>query len=190
MLPIRIREATVDDTEGMARVRVDTWRCAYQGILPQDYLMSLSYEHTASRWRETLWKAPRPGSFVYVAVQETAEESGSNQIVGIAIAGPEQSGDAEYCGEVYVLYVLPAFQSQGIGRRLVAACVQRLLQNKLESLIIWVIAKNPHRRFYESLGGKLVRQKEKEIGGVNLIEVGYGWQNVDLPPRVGPVFKW
>jgi ribosomal protein S18 acetylase RimI-like enzyme len=172
MSTVRIREATLSDTDGMARVRIDTWRSAYRGILPEDYLAGLSYDQTASRWRETLWKALRPGSFVYIAEDE------AGQIIGIAIGGPEQSADLQYRGEIYVLYVLPEYQRQAIGRRLVTACALRLLQNGLDSLLIWVIAANPYRRFYETLGGKVVRYKEKEIGGITVPEVGYGWQDI------------
>ena len=75
--------------------------------------------------------------------------------------------------------MLPQHQNQGIGRGLVAACVRHLIQKlKVESMLIWVIAENPYRRFYESLGGKLVRKKTKEIGGKVIAEVGYGWQEV------------
>ena len=84
-----------------------------------------------------------------------------------------------YHGEIYVLYVLPQNQNQGIGRRLVAACVQHLIQQlAVETLLIWVIAENPYRRFYESLGGRTVREKTKEIGGKMISEVGYGWEAI------------
>lgn len=47
---MRIRPATIDDAANMAKVRVDTWRSAYSGIIPAAHLESLSYEQTAERW--------------------------------------------------------------------------------------------------------------------------------------------
>ena len=42
-----IREAHPNDGPGMAKVHVDTWRAAYRGILPDDFLDGLSYQATA-----------------------------------------------------------------------------------------------------------------------------------------------
>ena len=97
----------------------------------------------------------------------------------MAICGPEQNRDPLYRGEIYVLYVLPEYQHQGIGRELVSACVHHLIhQLKVDTMLIWVLAENPYRRFYELLGGKVVREKTQEIGGRMLSEVGYGWETI------------
>jgi hypothetical protein len=44
--------------------------------------------------------------------------------------------------------------------------------------LVWVLAENPSRRFYGRLGGRPVYEKTVIIGGVPLLEVGYGWQDV------------
>lgn len=173
MSAFRIRESTQNDVPGMAKVRVDTWRSAYKGIVPDEFLERLSYQSTAEGWQKAFWENRKPGVAVFVAENEQKE------IVGIAICGPEQSQDPIYRGEIYVLYVLPQYQNQGIGREHVAACVQHLIQQlAVETMLIWVMAENPYRRFYESLGGKLVREKTKEIGGELISEVGYGWEEL------------
>ena len=41
---MHIREATLDDVPGIARVHVDTWRTTYPGIVPAEHLAGLSYE--------------------------------------------------------------------------------------------------------------------------------------------------
>ncbi len=171
MLVFRIREAHQDDIIGIAKVRVDTWRATYKGIVPDDFIENLSYQSTAEGWREAFWENRRPGVALFVAENE------SEDIVGVAVCGPEQSEDTVYRGEIYVLYVLPQFQNQGIGHALVAACVHYLQQQlAVETLLIWAMAESPYRRFYESLGGKVVREKNKEFGGKMLLEVGYGWE--------------
>jgi hypothetical protein len=43
-VPARIREATLADAEGVARVHVDTWRSAYKEMVPDSYLDGLNYE--------------------------------------------------------------------------------------------------------------------------------------------------
>ena len=46
------------------------------------------------------------------------------------------------------------------------------------SMLVWVLAANPARGFYESLGGAFVRSRELELGGETHEEVGYGWLDV------------
>jgi GNAT superfamily N-acetyltransferase len=168
-----VREARQNDFEGIAKVRVDTWRVAYKGIVPDDFLESLSYQRIAERWREIFWEDKSPGMATFVAENERED------IVGIAVCGPEQNDDPVYRGEIYILYVLPRYHRQGIGHALVAACVQHLVQQLVvETLLIWTIAESPYRRFYESLGGKVVRGTTKEIGGKLIPEVGYGWEEI------------
>lgn len=173
MLTFRIREARQNDFVDIAKVRVDTWRIAYKGIVPDDFLEGLSYQNIVGRWREIFWEKRGHDVAVFVA------ENGQEDIVGVAICGPEQSQDPVYHGEIYVLYVLPRCQRQGIGHALVVACVQHLRQQlTAETMLIWAMAESPYRRFYESLGGKVIREKTKEVGGKILVEVGYGWETI------------
>jgi hypothetical protein len=51
-------------------------------------------------------------------------------------------------------------------------------------MMVWVLADNPSRRFYEALGGTLVTNKVIELAGKSLIEVAYGWY--DLQPLTNP----
>jgi hypothetical protein len=55
-----IRNAHQNDAAGMAKVHVDTWRAAYQGIIPDNFLETLSYQSTAERWRETFGESGTP----------------------------------------------------------------------------------------------------------------------------------
>jgi hypothetical protein len=55
------------------------------------------------------------------------------------------------------------------------AVIQRLLQCGLSLMLVWVLAANPGRGFYATLGGQQVYEKEITIGAAPLIEVVYGW---------------
>jgi ribosomal protein S18 acetylase RimI-like enzyme len=169
---IRIRPATRDDALAMARVRVETWRSAYAGVVPASYLASLSPECIAEQWRRGLFAAQPAVARVFVAEEEAGE------VVGIAICGRPEGAEPEGSGQVHVLYVLPEFQRRGIGRRLMAACAQHLVALGRHSLIVWVLKANPYRRFYEALGGVISGEKQVEIGEVELPEVVYRWNDV------------
>jgi GNAT superfamily N-acetyltransferase len=107
-------------------------------------------------------------------------------IVGFASGGPERSGHLHYDGELYAIYILDAYQCQGIGRELVSRVAERLLEQGMESLVVWVLAVTPSRRFYERLGGKEAAEKTVHIGGVQLDEVAYGWCDIRRLAERGP----
>jgi ribosomal protein S18 acetylase RimI-like enzyme len=169
---IRIRPATRDDALAMARVRVETWRSAYAGIVSPSYLSALSPEPIAEQWRRGLFEAQSSVAGVFVAEDE------SGDVVGIAICGRPDGAEPEVSGQVHVLYVLPGVQRRGIGRRLMAACARHLVGQGRHRLIVWVLKANPYRRFYERLGGVLSGEKKVGVGGDWLPEVAYEWNDM------------
>ena len=46
---LTIRPATPNDAQSIARIRVQGWRFAYQGLISQDYLDSLSVAEGTER---------------------------------------------------------------------------------------------------------------------------------------------
>jgi ribosomal protein S18 acetylase RimI-like enzyme len=167
---VDIRTARVDDAAAIATVHVESWRTTYKGIVPDDFLARLSYEQRGQFWRQVLTE-PGSASFVYVA------DDGPGQVVGFVSGGPERSGDTLYTGELYAIYLFASYQGQGIGRQLVSTLVTRLMQEGMTALLLWVLAANPARQFYERLGGQHVYEKTVTIGGVPLLEIAYGWRD-------------
>ena len=165
---VQIRPATIEDIPAIARVHVDAWWTTYRGIVPDEYLASLSHEGRERMWRAVLGEF-RDRHVAYVA------DHPKFGVVGFALASG--TSDPEFKGEVLALYVLAAHQRGGIGRRLLAAVVRELVERGMASLMLWVLRDNPSRGFYEALGGRVVREKTEEIGGAVLVEVAYGWDD-------------
>lgn len=169
-----VREAKPGDGEQMARVRVDTWRAAYRGIVPDQTLAELSYSTTEAFLRRVLWEN-HPGAFAYVA------ENDAGEVVGISVAGPvREREETVYQGQIYILYVLPDWQRHGLGRGLVRACAHGLVQRELTPIMLWTLANNPWRGFYDGLGGTVLRYREEVDHGMTLVEVAYGWLDSTL----------
>lgn len=164
-----IREAHESDALALATVGVDTWRAAYRGIVDDAYLDSLSHEKSEQHWHRIL---AGTGCFTLVAEDE------SGLVAGFALSGAERDGDPVYEGELYALYVLKEHQGRGIGRALVKAVADRFRRDGIASMVIWVISANPSRGFYERLGGRVLGTKVIEIGGRQLEETAYGWDNL------------
>ncbi len=169
---MQIRAAQSADAGPMAHIHVDAWRATYADMIPADYLAGLSYRDRTSWWVRVL-ETPRRAVHHFVA------ETDGGQIMGFAGAGPERDGNCTYRGELYNIYLLPRHQGKGVGSGLVSAVAQRLLEDGIRSMLVWVLQDNqPACRFYESLGGGKVGRKTIEIGGVHLVEVSYGWKDI------------
>jgi GNAT superfamily N-acetyltransferase len=110
---------------------------------------------------------------VYVA------EAQEGEIVGYALGRPQASGGVHYAGELVALHVLPSHQRQGVGRRLFAAITAHLQQQGCASLVVWVLALNPARAFYEQWGGELAGSQRLDIDGAEVEEVAYGWPDIE-----------
>ncbi len=172
---MRIRDATVSDAQKISQVHIDTWKTAYRGIVPQDYLDNLSYKEREERWTNILTNLEAVKSNKsFTLVAEVEDE----RLVGFASAGKERSQDPVYSGELYGIYILQDWQKKRIGTVLVKETVRRLINEGFCSMLVWVLADNPSRLFYESLGGKPIRTQLIKIGGADLKEVAYGWQRV------------
>lgn len=167
---VNIRPAIELDIPGIANVHVASWKTTYRGIVPDAHLDGLSIGRSIARWHDTFAESAANGWFTIVA----EDPSG---IVGFASAGPIRSDDPGYAGELGGIYLLKSIQRRGIGRRLVSDVAGRLRQQGRNSLLVWVLRENPSRGFYETLRGTYVREQVITIGGADLIEVAYGWQD-------------
>jgi GNAT superfamily N-acetyltransferase len=175
-----VREARHEDAAAIARVHVDSWRSSYKDIVPEGFLTGMSYEDFEDRWRGWLRGVGNPHWAYRVA------ELPSDRIVGFASGGPRQGpAYTDYTGELYALYLLREHQRAGIGQRLFGSVARGLAEGGYTSLLAWVLARNPSRRFYEAVGGELLGSQEVEIGGARLEEVAYGWLDIEVVTSLG-----
>jgi ribosomal protein S18 acetylase RimI-like enzyme len=165
-----IRSAHPGDAEKIARIYVDTWRSTYRNILPRSYLEGMRYDRAAHSIQQGLMDPENQ----YLVAEETRE------IVGYIAGGAERTQDPAYAGEVYEFYLLPAFQRRGLGRRLLSALAHRLEKSSLYSMMVWVLAANPNRRFYEKTGGLYIRTRSISFAGLSLMAAAYGWIDITL----------
>jgi hypothetical protein len=76
----QIRDAQVSDAAGLAKVQVDSYRTAYAGILPDDYLAHFTYEEQTQDWRDLIAAG---GSNILLVAPDA-----SGEVVGYALARP------------------------------------------------------------------------------------------------------
>ena len=175
---IAIRAADPRDAPGIARVIVQTWRSTYRAIVPDEVLDGLDEAPMAAWWAESIGRSDATTPIL-------AAESERGEVVGVALVDePDEQAPERILGyerELRVLYVLDAYQGQGIGRRLVGAVAERLAEQGIGALTVPVFTANAGaRRFYEALGARLLRQTPLVLGrfGVSIETTIYGWHDV------------
>lgn len=169
---MRIRQATLKDSMGIARVQVDSYQTAYAGILPQAYLDHFTYNEQEQDWRDLF--AGALDDLVFVA------ETDSEEIVGYALGRAGPTDVSLYDSELVALHVRRSHQRQGTGQRLLVEVAGHLRQRGSVSLMLWVLAKNQARTFYERLGGQLIGERSIHLDeDVCAVEVAYGWPSIE-----------
>jgi ribosomal protein S18 acetylase RimI-like enzyme len=82
--------------------------------------------------------------------------------------------------ELTAVYVTPDYQRVGLGHRLVGAVADAQRKGGATGMIGWTIAGNkPARAFYEQLGGRLLVKPPFRWDGMDLVEAGFGFDDLD-----------
>jgi ribosomal protein S18 acetylase RimI-like enzyme len=168
---VNVRRAQLQDAAAIARVHVDTWRSTYRGIVPDEHLGGMSYERSQRNWEERISDPDRRNTLF------VGEDDGGS-VVGFAACGAARDDARDYESELYAIYVNQNMQGKGLGKRLVLSVAQQLKARGFDSMLIWVLADNRYKRFYESIGGTQVKTREVTVGGKTLPELGYGWRDL------------
>ena len=174
-----VRPATIQDAAALAHIQVDSYRTAYAGLMPAEYLARFSYEEQEQDWRDLLGEPGEPGEpggdVLLVA------ENGQGELAGYALARPGSVEDQPaYDSELLALHVRRAWQRQGIGYALVSAVAGTLGRRGCTSLVLTVLAGNPARAFYEHLGGTPAGEKRWALDELDfeVVEVAYSWPDI------------
>jgi GNAT superfamily N-acetyltransferase len=160
---MKLRLATGDDADGIARVQERSWQKAYRHVFPAGELDRGGFIQ-AARWRDRITRPPVGWTTI------VAEAGGA--VTGFAAVGP--SRDERGLGELYAIYVDPSHWSTGTGRALIERA-EAELRADYAAATLWVLEDNPRARsFYERRGwAPDGRRKSEERWGVRAPEVRY-----------------
>ena len=171
-MTLEIRPASVGDAPAIARVRIDGWRTAYRGLVPDASLDAMDVDASVTLWQRILAAGPNTTS-VFVA-----DDNG--EVVGFAAANMLEEPRHDLDAELSAVYVRRDRQHTGVGRRLVSAVARAQRGHGASGLIAWTLAGNKAARaFLEALGATLVTEQPFEWDGLQLTEAGYGFADLD-----------
>ncbi len=170
---VAVRLAQPADAAAIAQVRIDAWRATYRGMIPDAYLDAMSLSDSAAFW-ERILASGSPYASVYVATK-------SDTVVAFAAANRREPPKLGFDAELSAIYLAAGYKRRGIGSRLVSAVATAQRERGATGLLTWVIATNKEARaFYEALGGELLVEQPFQWDGLDLVEAGYGFRDLNV----------
>ena len=170
---VRIRPGRPADAEAISHVYIEAWRSAYAGLIPNAVLVRMSVGAQARDWAQQLSRRKVADSIL------VADLSGHG-IIGFGSCGAARRTVLSQAGEIYTLYVSPEHQERGVGRALLLSLFEALIDRGLNSAVVWVLAQNPARFFYEAMGGRRIAEKKERLWNTLVPQAAYGWDDLGL----------
>ena len=149
---MNVRSATKADLPNIAALHIQSWRDAYAGLLPADFLGAPLEQEFTRHWRDVHLQ---PRDVVLVAE------------------------DRVLCGFIAVwcrpaphidnLHIKPLLRSRRIGTLLLRSAVEELLARGYKTADLWAFTTNRKAiRFYERMGGVVVEEAPQDIFGYSI----------------------
>ncbi len=170
-LALTVCAARPEDVADLARIYIESWQDTYAGVLSHALLGAMSLKGHTARWRAAIRAGDRTGT-VLVA------EDTRHGLIGLCSLGAARDPGTGFEGEVYTLYVDPAFLGQGAGRALLGGAFDGLKERNMRSCLIWSHARNNACFFYEAMGGRRVATRTTRLIGELTPEIGFGWKRL------------
>lgn len=171
---MKLRLATINDQDDIARLHCDSWHETFNPIVPE--LVKLRGDQFSGRYQTWGSILQDEQFFTYVAVDA------SEKIVGVGQGGTVRAdlNEPNYDGELVRLYVAPDKKGQGIGKKLINIVASTLESQGKQSMIVvaWSI-NTPARAIYKHLGATFIKEIAQEKDGFDNSQAVYGWQNIN-----------
>jgi len=125
-LALSVRTARPEDAADLARIYIESWQDTYAGVVSHALLGAMSHKGHTARWRTSIRTMGSTGA---VLVAEDARYGA----IGLCSLGVARDRGLDFEGEVYTLYVDPAFLGRGAGRALLGGAFDAFKERRLRS---------------------------------------------------------
>lgn len=138
-----IRIATPDDAGTLSRIHALSWHAAYQGLLPDGLLQTITPERWAPFFRESLSHNTCEAALIYA----------SGEAAGCIAYGAMRGDVKPDGGEIISLYVLKEYWSSRKGYALLQFALAKLREKGYDKVYVWVLKQNARAiAFYRRCG--------------------------------------
>lgn len=165
---MEIRKAEDIDLKQAAIIYLDSWRIAYKGLLPTDFLNSLSY----IQFEEKLLKYKyQPDNGICVAFDD------HNEMIAFISYTPYQQ--IESCLLLDSLHVVPKAQNKGVGKSLIIKFFEYAKKTGYKSASVEVIKGNDRAEsIYKYLGANFSHDFTANYDGLPINSKLLIWDNL------------
>ena len=148
----------------IAKVHVECWGECYT-FLPDGLHAARTVGVRVKQWRERI---ERPDGSQTLTLRDHGTVVGFSHI---AINGDADM--AGICAELHACYLLPKYRGTRAGPEIMLRMLKHAEQMGWTSFSVWAWRKNPIRRTYAALGLEKCIERDREICGFRVPEVGY-----------------
>ena len=167
-LALSVRTARPEDAADLARIYIESWQDTYAGVVSHALLGAMSHKGHTARWRTSIRTMGSTGA---VLVAEDARFGA----IGLCSLGAARDRGLGFEGEVYTLYVDPAFLGS---RRRTCAAGGRLSTPSRNGPLTLVpdLGACPQQCLleYGAIGGRRVAIRTTRLMGELTPEIGFG----------------
>lgn len=159
-IEIRYMKST-DNRIAISKIYEESWKYAYNGIIPQDYLDSIP----KGQWVSNL---DNPSRKTLICIDD-------DRFIGTSSFDKSRFEKFSDWGEIISIYLLPDYLGKGYGKILLQAAISELEKMEYKNIFLWVLRDNIRARcFYERFGfSRTDGYLDDNIGGKELQEIRY-----------------
>ena len=152
------------DIDELMDLREDSWREAYQGIIPHGALQSMLTGRGEKWWQASV----RHGALRVITLDE--------ELAGYAAFGRNRHINLPYTGEIIEIYMAPVFQGLGLGKRLLEDARYQLKRMQFTPYLVWALEENERAcAFYLRQGARPVGETYETFGTQTLRKIAFGF---------------
>ncbi|RFZ82714.1 GNAT family N-acetyltransferase [Mucilaginibacter terrenus] len=148
-----IREATVNDVEGIIKIAEQTWWPTYEPLLGKEqvsYMLNELYSYGK------IYSQVNSGAQTFLLLTEEDEP------VAFAAYSPREENPDVY--KLHKLYCLPSTQGKGYGKILIDTVAEKTREAGKNTLELNVNRYNKAKSFYEKMGFEIAYEEDIPIG--------------------------
>lgn len=170
MIDCTVRLATTSDFQAIASLHTSSWRTAYKGILPDQFLSDGLEKEREQYWIKKM-SALKEREFVLIA------ESKGEAVGFIAVLDKPEAGIDAFIDN---LHARPDRKGMGIGGKLMREAAKKLTESNRKSVYLWVLVGNiAAEGFYLSKGARIGDTTTVVFGGAEVLQRRFIWDTLD-----------
>jgi GNAT superfamily N-acetyltransferase len=168
-MPHSLVAAGPDDARAIALLHTESWRSAYRGLVPDEFLAGPVEQDRIRLW-ESRMAVPDASRFVLKAVD-------NGELIGFTCV--LRDADPDWGPLLDNLHVKPALKGRGIGWSLLTASLDWSFRARPgQPMHLWVLEGNSQaRQFYDRQRGVIVERQMLELtDGIIVPSLRYVWR--------------